>query len=404
MKSATRKKPALKQLQCPNCGTGLSQYTPGAQTLICPNCGSMVAVGAGDPEITGKSRRLPAPQKPVRIGTTITLKGTEYLIMGRVRYRGWDDEDKWEWDEWLLGADDGRLLWLSYDEKGFSLYTKERFREPFDAKTSRTIKLNDRDHPIKENYPARIIGAEGELTWRAQENERLHVAEGAAYGLRYSIQQTNEEIEVYTGKPINESELAAASNDEKWLKDVKQRMARAGSMSLIAGLCILFALTSCVFSLMVAIVGEEVQRTTVPLRETAQFVDVNFNNPGRPAVVNMRLTSGNLPEDTFADVDVSMIAPDGFESYLFTRSFWRETGYDEGYYDESSYSGSNMFVPLSAGEHQIKIQIDQSTVSQDLAVEMTVRRNIWVAQWFIGYTVVAGLFAVLFYMGAPNVK
>ncbi|MEM6282964.1 MAG: hypothetical protein AAF787_12270, partial [Chloroflexota bacterium] len=74
----------LKELKCPNCGTALSQYTPGAQTLVCHNCGSYVAVGAGDPEVTGKTRKLPAPAVPVEIGKTITVEGVDYLVMGRV--------------------------------------------------------------------------------------------------------------------------------------------------------------------------------------------------------------------------------------------------------------------------------------------------------------------------------
>ncbi|MEO1444323.1 MAG: DUF4178 domain-containing protein, partial [Chloroflexota bacterium] len=282
----------LKELQCPNCGTALSQYTPGAQTLVCHNCGSYVAIGAGDAEVTGKTRKLPAPAVPVEIGKTITVEGVKYMVLGRVVYLGWDDEDRWQWDEWQVGAEDGRMLWLAYDEKGFSIYKKERFRSQFNARTDRAIELKSGTFPIHELYPARIVGAEGELTWRAQEDERLYVAEGARGGQRYSVQQTEEEIEVYTGVGVSELEVAKAFNDEKWIKRVNARVTRGEHMRMIGGLSILFAIGAIAMAIAVSAIGERVEQTVVPIRESAEFVDVDFNQPGRPAVVNMSLRGG----------------------------------------------------------------------------------------------------------------
>lgn len=403
MKAQTQK-PALKQLNCPNCGTGLSQFNPGAQTLVCPNCGSYVAVGAGAPEVTGKTRKLPNPPKPIEIGATITIEDTSYFVMGRVVYMGWDDEDRWQWNEWLVGADDGRLLWLSYDEKGFSIYKKERFREPFNARQDRTITLKGKTLMVKERYPARIIGAEGELTWRAKEDERLYVAEGAQHGIRFSVQQTDEEIEVYTGRGVSELDIAQSFNDERWIKQVKRRIQRGDNMRLAAGLAILFAIAALSMALMTSAIGERVEERTVPLRESAEYIPLEFNRAERPAVVDMRLT-GSLPENTFIDVDVSMFAPDGTETYLFTKSFWHETGYDEdGFWRETDYNNTGMFVPLQAGSHRLMIQVDDATFQGGMEAQVSIRRNIWVAQWFVAYAVVIGGVGVLLYMAAPNTK
>lgn len=401
---STLDKPALKQLQCPNCGAALSQFNPGAQTIVCPTCGSYVAVGAGDPEVTGKTRKLPSPPKPIELGKTITVQGTSYMVLGRVAYMGWDDEDRWRWDEWLVGADDGRMLWLAYDEKGFSIFKKERFREPFNAQSDRSITLKGKTLYVKERYPARIVGAEGELTWRAKENERLYVAEGAQGGLRFSVQQTDEEIEVYTGRGVSELDIAKSFNDEKWIKQVQARKQRGENMRFAAGLCILFAIAALSAALMTSAIGERVQQITVPLRESAEYVPLEFNRAERPAVVDMRLM-GSIPENNYVDVDVSMIAPDETETYLFTKSFWHETGYDEdGFWRETDYNNTGMFVPLQEGAHRLMIRVDEQTFQGGMEAEVTVRRNIWVAQWFIGYAVVIGGVGVLLYMAAPTTK
>ena len=82
---------------------------------------------------------------------------------------------------------------------------------------------------INERYPAQIIGAEGELTWRATRGEQLWVAEGAGFGKKYSIQQTESELEVNEGKPISEieMELAQALGSDEW-QSLKSRIAPIG--------------------------------------------------------------------------------------------------------------------------------------------------------------------------------
>lgn len=400
---ATPNKPALKQLQCPNCGAALSQFNPGAQTLVCPSCSSYVAVGMGDPEVTGRTRRLPKPPKPVEIGKTITIEDMGYIVLGRVVYQGWDDEDRWTWNEWMLGADDGRLLWLSYDETGFGLFTKKRFRSQFDAKSSRTLEMGEDKIFIKERYPAKIIGAEGELTWRASEDDRLYMAEGFSKGKKYSIQQTEEELEVYEGRSVKESDVARAFDDEDWLKQIESHNNRRATMSTVATLAVIFAVVSLLMAAVVSAQGESIEQTTIPLsRSGTSTALVNFNQPGRPAVVDMNLSS-TLTENTYLDVDLNVVAPDGTVSYLFTTSFWHETGYDdEGFWRDHRTNGTGMFVPLETGDHKVQLTVDQnSTFNGDISATVTIRRNAWASQWLVVYGVVVGIIGVLVWFSTP---
>ena len=404
MSAQKRKRSVLKQLQCPNCGTALSQYTPGTQTIICPNCGSYVAVGAGDPEVTGKSQRLSRSPKPIELGTVLTIDQKDYMVLGRVMYSGWDDEESWRWNEWMLGAEDGRTLWLSYDEKGFGLFKKERFREQFNTRSSKKLTLGDKNYFVRERYPAKILGAEGELTWRAKENDQLFVAEGGQAKSRFSVQQTDDSIEVYTGTSVSELDIAKSTGDAGWVRRVEARIATGGYMRLFAGLAVLFAIGALSLALALSAVGENIEETTVELREAQSMLTLEFDQPGRPALVSMRM-NGGIPVGNYVDVDVSVEAPDGTESYLFTKSFWHETGVDEdGRWVETDYNEEGRFVPLESGRHRLIIEVSEQTFSGDLSAEVRVRRNIWVMRWLFGYAFLAAGLGIFSYMSAPNVK
>jgi len=357
----------------------------------------------GEPEVIGRSRKLPKPPVPVQLGKTITIDDNEYMVLGRVVYQGWDDEDRWTWNEWMLGAQDGRMLWLSYDEKGFGLFTKKRFREKFDIQSDRSLQMGETRVSIRERYPAKIIGAEGELTWRAQENERLRMAEGAHAGKRYSIQKTGEELEIYEGRGVSEKQIAKSFNDENWVRRVERREARRANRKLIGAICIIFAFVSLSVALMLSALGQTVvQDQSVPLSATGATVPVTYTEARRASHVRLRL-QGSIPENTFIELDVNMIAPDETISYLFSQSFWHETGYDEdGFWRETDYNTGGMFVPLDTGEHQLQIVVAESTAPGGLTATITVKKNIVVVQWFIGYAVLIGIAGVLFYMSVPS--
>ncbi|MDQ7034905.1 MAG: DUF4178 domain-containing protein [Anaerolineae bacterium] len=165
----------LKRLECPNCGSPIDQFNASSQALVCPTCGSTVAIGMGDAEVIEKGGgRIPRSPFPIELGDKATIAQTEYMVLGRVVYRGWDDEESWTWHEWLLGGSDGRMIWMSYDESGFALFQKMRFRSEFNAQSDSRLDIGEgKKAYIHERYPAQILGAEGELTWRAKRGDRL---------------------------------------------------------------------------------------------------------------------------------------------------------------------------------------------------------------------------------------
>ena len=217
--------PVLKELKCPNCGHPLTQRLATAQTMVCPACNTYVAIGSEEAEALGQGTQIPKPPVPIPLGAMTTLRGTKYFVLGRVLYRGWDDEDRWHWTEWLMGGEDGKLLWLSYDEEdGFVIFEKMRIRAAFNPETDASIPLGENQQAyVTERYPAKILAAEGELTWRAKQGESLTMIEGTTGTKKISIQKTEEELEVYQGTKLTEREIAGAFGDQKWVQQIDSR-------------------------------------------------------------------------------------------------------------------------------------------------------------------------------------
>ncbi len=386
------KLPVLKALSCPKCGASLSQFMPTAQTLVCPSCRSHVALGGEELSILGAGRQLPPPPAPINLGQNLKLPDGTYFVLGRVLYEGRDDEDTWRWTEWLLGSADGRLFWLSYDkEAGFVLFRKLRLREPVQQ---RFIPIGDgQKAPINERYPANIIGAEGELTFRAKAGDKLTMIEGAAHGKKYSVQQTLTEIEAYEGTPISGKAIAEALGDETWAKRLDAQAGRAALFSSIGLFAFIFAAISLVMFVVTnssgELIGKQVLNLSTAQRE-ARF-PINLEANGRPIQIKLWLQSG-IPVNTYAEVEVNVTAPNEIETFIFEKEFYYETGRDEdGPWTERDYFGDAAFTVELSGEHAIELTLGEASPSvADVSVEVSLYRNVILSVPFLIYAAVVG--------------
>lgn len=390
----------LKELTCPNCGGPLPQHLPGTQTLICSRCNSYVIQDAAALHIAGKGGKLPAPPAPIKLGQRFVLEATGYFVLGRVLYEGWDDEDRWQWTEWLLGSDDGRLLWLSYDkEDGFVLFRKMRIREAFDPDNDSSIPTSDgKRAAVRERYPAKIVGAEGELTFQAKAGDRLTMVEGAGFGKQYSVQLTLAELEVYEGTPLQNAAVAAALNDPAWGKQLAQQTQAAKINQTIGVMALVFAVIGVVLALVANGTGELLisQEITLNAAAPAASIPINFAQSDRPALVRLWLTSA-IALNSYAEVEVSVISPDESETFIFEKEFWYETGIDEGErWTERDDYGTEIFVPHQTGEHDVEVMLGENNVTDNVVVTVGVYQNHILPLFFLIYALVAGLIGGVF--------
>lgn len=408
--------PVLKELTCPNCGSPISQRNPTSQTLVCPKCNSYVAIGTEETTVMGRSSRLPSPPVSITLGQRLTIDGVSYFVLGRVLYEGWDadddEPDRWQWTEWMAGSPDGRMVWFSYDrEDGFTLFRKLRIREPFNPLSDREIPVGGgKKFLVHERYPARIIGAEGELTWRATADDRLMMIEGAANGKRYSIQHSAEELEVYEGAEIDEAAVAAVAGDEAWAKRITQRTNGKQLRATLGLICIAFAAVALVLAAVASgsqgrlALNQEVKLTTAaPMVQIPFTIDIT----GRPIQIRAWLRSQINPNTSY-DVDVSIISPNEQESPLFELDFWQEQGVDEGVaWAEKNDYGEDMFVPFLTGSHILEVEFGTppaATNIPEVTIQVAAYKERFFPAWFLIYGVLAGVIGVVLWLsGATNI-
>ncbi len=242
---AGRRTQTLHHLQCPNCG-GQVEIHPdrGIKSVACTHCGSVLDLTGGQAEIIGRFKKQFAPLQDILPGAEATFAGERHLVTGWLRYKGWDDESSWKWDEWQLVSDTGAVRYLSYSsDEGFLLQTPIR---PTPAVSRRGIELPDGRVGFSELSPASIIGMAGELTWRPRLDETLQVGEAKRKGVHYSAELTADEVEVVGGKSLSPLEVWTALGRDDKLAELKAReeraKARRRSAAALARLCGLAAL------------------------------------------------------------------------------------------------------------------------------------------------------------------
>jgi tetratricopeptide (TPR) repeat protein len=253
----------LDVLNCPNCG-GSVELRGGSdiQTVVCNYCGSVLDLTPEQAAIIGQTDPKVKPARPIELGMEGTFAGKLHQVIGWIRYEGWDDEDRWQWDEWLLASADGEFRWLSYDsEEGFQLYKKITPREPFDPRTATRIQVPGGVARVVERAPARIVALAGELTWQAKVGDQLKYLDAERGNIAYSVEYTREEIELLEGHALSELQVWKAFGREDLAERVRQqtaqrraeltRMQRKSNTRfyvILAVLIILFILFACICS------------------------------------------------------------------------------------------------------------------------------------------------------------
>ncbi len=397
----------LTELTCPNCGSPVARHNPTSQTIVCGTCNSHLRVGVGVPSLLSQGARLSKPPKPIKLGEIGIFHDVNCFVLGRVDYVGWDNEDRWHWTEWLLGAEDGRMFWLSYDdEAGFVIFHKIRIRHAFDTALGHYIPIDKEGHKavVKERYPAEITGVEGELTWVAKKGDRQQMVEAAGHGKEYSLQISASELELYEGVKLDETFVANAFNNQRWLKKANRRARNQQMMTTIGMAALVFGVIGLLMGAYFWNSGTKVATETAHLDATNTILTIplNIETARRPTMVKIDMES-EIPVNTWVEVDVSVVDPEDFELYIFTEEFWYETGSDEdGPWSEKDYSGSGKFVPQETGDYEIEIELGEAHASVSaITVKVEVYKNHVLGTWFLGYGGVAailglGLLAIAF--------
>ncbi|MBZ0308290.1 MAG: hypothetical protein K8I82_19655, partial [Anaerolineae bacterium] len=241
----------------------------------------------------------------------------------------------------------------------------------------------------------------------AKRGDELLMVEGASSGANYSVQFTENELEMYRAKPVKPEEMAQAFGKPEWLKQLKQKAELQNGYRVAAMIAILMACVGFAFAAFAATTGKEILSERLTLSSAAttpQVLTVNFDQTGRPAEVELEVLS-SLPVNSAVnpEVEVSIVDPEGKRTELTTQEFWSESGFDdEGAWSEQDTKGSKRFVPNKKGTHQLEISLEDSP-NPTVDVQVKVKSNEILYSWFGCYGILAALLGGwLFVMSAPK--
>jgi hypothetical protein len=154
-----------------------------------------------------------------KLGAKGTLGEIEYEIIGRIRYQ---DEDEWEvdvWDEWLAVASDGTYHWF-VEEEG-RVYAYEEY-----VPSSMNLELSEKKFEFEgrqyskeaAGFVARIVYAEGELTWKPEIGEPMQCYDFNVGKAHYTIEISEDEVSVNKGRLIPYRKIIMAFSKEEFLE------------------------------------------------------------------------------------------------------------------------------------------------------------------------------------------
>ncbi|HOP64291.1 MAG TPA: DUF4178 domain-containing protein [Spirochaetota bacterium] len=356
-----------------------------------------------------------------KLGIKGNFKGVEYEIIGRLRYQDEDEYEKATWDEWVAISGEGTFHYFVEEEGRIYSYT-EYIPNTIDMESSSGyIEFDGRKISKSEGYYARIVLAEGELSWKPEIGEAILCYDFKNSGNHYTIEQSEDEVSITRGERITHGEIIEAFDLEGYReiynKTIKKRGEFAWKSRLyLLGLCISLAVSlySCFSSTPVrGIMNTKQVLTNNAFLQDAEgkmytsqvlygpfeidkgnaLYDIGFRvdesvqnfNLEWQSVRMMLISEKRLQDTVKSDINNPAVLkdlfeeidalPDPVESYVITGDFWDEDGRDsDGYWHEADISFSSDFVLDEAGKYFVYLELYNNRVRKPESVVVKIYR------------------------------
>jgi transcription initiation factor TFIIIB Brf1 subunit/transcription initiation factor TFIIB len=216
----------IKSIKCPNCKTKNSIKNTKGKTLVCTSCGKLIDLQKNE-VIKSKRRNKRKKMSYLQLGDKGKIDDHEVEILGYILYKGGTFSETWYWEEWFAVSDD-KYFWINFDpeKNNYIIYRQIIPKKPIDPKK---IKLYQTVH-ISETEKFRVTeidygeveNAEGLIPWKIKIGEIVGYIDGKLNNLRYSIEWTEDEIEIYKGMTHTRRQVLKAFNQKEGLKKLKK--------------------------------------------------------------------------------------------------------------------------------------------------------------------------------------
>ncbi|MCS6777940.1 MAG: DUF4178 domain-containing protein [Chloroherpetonaceae bacterium] len=393
------------QAQCPQCGR-MVPLTGGVEARRCPDCRAEI------PRAFTYTATLPdfpphPNRTPLRPGMKASFFGRQYELIGRVVLSMQEEDGTYYWDEFELVSEDGRVLFLEYDEGEWKLMEAFQPAQPLTPEQAWALLQVGTTPPmgmpglvITERAQKRIEFIQGQLTYRAQIGETAMYADARRLDRLYSIEWTADEIEYYRGMPLAERDVYIAFGLKDIVREMDQRETTRRSQTLFAAVCLVLALLAFIGYGMSLTSGRVIDRNTVPIDaigpDGVRFGPITLD-PGQRLY---RLAINGSMDNASAWVAGVLEAADGTELIGTQRDFWDESGYDaDGYWHESDLHAQTDFSVQHPGPYFVHLYAEKDPSPGTFGTAgYELRAGVTYPSYLLVYGIGASLVAILFFV------
>jgi len=377
-------------LTCSNCGGALTKQAKNTRTVICQYCGQDADQPAGA-KLTRWSTELDT-QANFSVGEFFTYANARWQAIGVQLFSGslreWDNEDHvWETNNtsytlWWLLNDKREIAWLS--DYGSSRYWSTRY-------IPKNPMLPSKDNENIEYGNYRLDFAAGEFsyapaphqkkrTWEYTRNPNSNEASKDAngnrfiYGVEASLDERGKasEYEFIRSVKISNRDIIKGIGATQSLIGIKRWqktgyvLAGAGAASFLAGTLLDISRSQN------TLLGNTTDYT---FTQSVELGELRIEDVPKIVKFNSRLNEP-LAKDKWAEFEVELTNTAGDVVGWYDTEFWRETGYDEGYWDESDYGDSRLIKIEEPGIYKVTGFIGETNVIRAQSIESAINQNL----------------------------
>lgn len=179
------------------------------ETITCRYCGAVLDNNA-DYKVIKKFVGTLRPEMPFAIGMQGVFKGIPFTIIGVLQYEY--IAEPYSWLEYLLFSPTHGYAWLEY-ENGHFIFSRKVRDEPEGVVTyyiKSRFKFRGKFFRVFETYSVKLSYVEGELTWEANQGDRLRLIDAINPPYIFTIEISGNEREYSLGEYLGRSEVYQA--------------------------------------------------------------------------------------------------------------------------------------------------------------------------------------------------
>lgn len=199
----------MQEMSCQNCGAALEIENQFIRSITCEFCGTSYMISGGSQlNMQGQGVSLADYPSRLSVGMRGIIKGREFTVLGRIRYR----YDAGFWEEWQINWQDGSPPdWIEEDEGLWTLYTGGRVRAalpPYDeVSVGSNVSINNQSVFITEKRRGSVLGSEGQFASVFPISGEFGYITGTDGERRVSVNYWQNEIELSLGTEIAHNDI-----------------------------------------------------------------------------------------------------------------------------------------------------------------------------------------------------